>query len=141
MGNDMNKQVLFVGKDPVELELLRERFEPQLKGWDIITVSNGKEAIRIVNDQEISAVLSDARMHGFSGIEFLRCLKRVRKRIPVLVMVSSRDIEAAVDAIKLGAHDVLEKPLWNDLNRVVMLIRDAASQMIGGTAQPEFDSG
>ena len=118
-------RILIVGKDPTELKLLRAYLKEQITECDIVTVNNGKEAFRIARDTGVAAILCDARMHGFSGLDLLRNIKIFRYHIPVLLMASYTDIEAAVEAIRLGADDVLEKPVCNKMHLAARAIRSA----------------
>lgn len=131
MGKILTKRILVVATNPEELELLRAYLKKQMAEYDIIAVSNGKEAFRIAIDMDVSAILTDARMHGFSGLDLLRHVKRFRFRVPVLLMASYKDVEVAVQAIKLGANDVLEKPVCNKMYLAARAIRNAITDPAG----------
>jgi two-component system response regulator FixJ len=68
-------------------------------------------------------VVSDIRMPGMSGMNLLRNLKASRADLPVVIMTGHGDIPLAVEAIKLGALDFLEKPFEDE--RLVAAIRKA----------------
>lgn len=59
-------------------------------------------------------VVSDVRMPGIDGIELLRRLQAQRSRLPVIIMTGHGDVPLAVEAMKLGAVDFLEKPFDDD---------------------------
>lgn len=71
-------------------------------------------------------VVSDVRMPGMDGIDLLRQLKREPKTLPIVIMTGHGDIPLAVEAIKLGAIDFLEKPFEDE--RLVIMISTALSQ-------------
>lgn len=131
MGKILTKRILIVATNPEELELLRAYLKKQMADYDIIAVSNGKEAFRIAIDMDISAILTDARMHGFSGLDLLKHVKRFRYRVPVLLMASYNDVEMAVQAIKMGANDVLEKPVCDNMYVAAKAIRSAITDPAG----------
>jgi two-component system, LuxR family, response regulator FixJ len=71
-------------------------------------------------------ILTDVRMPGMSGIELLRHLKRQGNEVPIIVMTGHGDVALAVEAMKAGAFDFLEKPFSDDqvLNAVRAAIDD-----------------
>ena len=64
---------------------------------------------------DFGCVVSDVRMPGIGGIEMLRRLKSLQCRFPVIIMTGHGDVPLAVEAMKLGAVDFLEKPFDDDL--------------------------
>ena len=66
-------------------------------------------------DANLSCVITDVRMPDISGIELLRRLKELKIGVPVIVITGHGDIALAVEAMKLGAVDFLEKPFGDDV--------------------------
>jgi two-component system, LuxR family, response regulator FixJ len=79
---------------------------------------------------DFGCVVSDVRMPGIDGIELLKRLKANRSSFPVLIMTGHGDVPLAVEAMKLGAVDFLEKPFEDD--RVIGLIDIALKQAESG---------
>ncbi|MGB8401948.1 response regulator FixJ [Bradyrhizobium sp.] len=75
---------------------------------------------------DYGCVVSDVRMPGIDGIELLRRLKAGRNKFPVIIMTGHGDIRLAVEAMKLGAIDFLEKPFEDD--RLIAMIDTALTQ-------------
>jgi two-component system response regulator FixJ len=75
-------------------------------------------------------VVSDVRMPGIDGIELLKRLKASRSTLPVLIMTGHGDVPLAVEAMKLGAVDFLEKPFEDD--RLIGMINVALEQAESG---------
>jgi two-component system, LuxR family, response regulator FixJ len=80
---------------------------------------------------EAGCVVTDIRMPGMDGMELLRQLNSASgARLPVIVMTGHGDVPLAVEAMKLGALDFLEKPFEDD--RLIGMIETALSQNEGG---------
>jgi two-component system response regulator FixJ len=83
---------------------------------------------------DFGCVVSDVRMPGINGIELLKRLKAIRSAFPVLIMTGHGDVPLAVEAMKLGAADFLEKPFEDD--RLIGMI-DAALRQAESSARSE----
>jgi two-component system, LuxR family, response regulator FixJ len=83
---------------------------------------------------DYGCVVSDVRMPGIDGIELLQHLKASQLKFPVIIMTGHGDIRLAVEAMKLGAMDFLEKPFEDD--RLVMM-SDAALRQAEAEAKSE----
>ena len=79
---------------------------------------------------DFGCVVSDVRMPGIDGIELLQRLKASRSTLPVLIMTGHGDVPLAVEAMKLGAVDFLEKPFEDD--RLIGMIEIALKQAESG---------
>ena len=79
---------------------------------------------------DFGCVVSDVRMPGIDGIELLKRLKASRSTLPVLIMTGHGDVPLAVEAMKLGAIDFLEKPIEDD--RLIGMIDIALKQAESG---------
>ena len=88
--------------------------------WETFTASNGKEAIKIFEDNPVDIILTDVKMPGMNGIELLRQLKNIRPETPAIVMSAYNETETVVDAVKAGAYDFITKPFrLDDLDGVL----------------------
>ncbi len=94
-----------------EISILRA-MDRMLKknGYSTLVAENAAEALSLFADHQIEAVISDIRMPGMSGIDLLREIRRVDLDIPVIFVTGAPSIESAVEAVKYGALQYLQKP-------------------------------
>ena len=93
------------------------------EGFEVTTASNGYEALKIVDAESPDLVLLDIWMQGIDGIETLKEIKENNPFIQVIVITGHGTIETAVKATKLGAFDLIEKPL--SIDKVIVAINNA----------------
>jgi DNA-binding NtrC family response regulator len=89
-------------------------------GYEVAAASTGGDAVRLLGERPFDLVLTDLKLPDRSGLEVLAASRQAQPRVPVVVLTGYGSIGAAVEAMKLGAHDFLEKPLeLPDLARLV----------------------
>ncbi len=93
-----------------------EKFEVEL-------AEDGVQGLEVLNSMKFDAVLCDIKMPKMDGTEVLSQVIKDQNDIPVVMISGHGDIEIAVDAIKKGAFDFIQKPL--DLNRLMVTLRNA----------------
>jgi two-component system nitrogen regulation response regulator NtrX len=93
------------------------------EGFEVLTASNGYEALKIIEEESPDLVLLDIWMPGIDGIETLQEIKRTNPFLQVVIISGHGTIETAVKATKLGAYDFIEKPL--SIEKVVVTINNA----------------
>src|SRR5277367_2650222 len=98
----------------LELQLADEGFRAQ-------TVADAESALKLVNSGPFDLIVTDLKLPGMSGIEFLQAVKRVDGQIPVIMMTAYGTVESAVEAMKMGASDYVLKPF--SLAELVLVIR------------------
>ncbi|MAB00489.1 MAG: DNA-binding response regulator [Stappia sp.] len=110
-----------VDDDPAIRDALTVVFE--LEGFAVREFDDGESFLGVVDGERPHCVIMDVHMPGQSGIEILRRLHATGFDVPVFVISGQGDIPMAVEAIKHGAHDFIEKPF--DADTVVGRVRDA----------------
>ncbi|HZY30020.1 MAG TPA: response regulator, partial [Candidatus Methylomirabilis sp.] len=105
----MAAQVLVVDDDPATVELLREFLSA--KGYEVITASDGDEALRKVKEERPHLILLDIQMPKMDGLEVLRRLREIDKEVGVIMITGVNEQEIARQAMALGAFDYIVKPL------------------------------
>jgi len=103
------KVILIVEDDPTVGESLRLLFKK--KGHEILLALNGKEALQLFRHEIVDLVITDVVMPKMDGIELLEAVKGLRPETEVIVISAQGTIEKAVQAMKLGAFDFIEKPI------------------------------
>ena len=91
--------------------------------YEVDLAEDGKKGIEKVKQGEYDIILCDIKMPGMDGIEALEQLHPLAPDTPVVMISGHGNIDTAVESIKKGAYDFIEKPL--DLNRLLITIRNA----------------
>ncbi|MGL9619958.1 response regulator FixJ [Bradyrhizobium sp. U531] len=95
-------------------------------GFDVTLFDNAQSFIDALPGLGFGCVVSDVRMPGLDGIELLKRMKAQQSPFPILIMTGHGDVPLAVEAMKLGAVDFLEKPFDDD--RLTTMIESAIRQ-------------
>ena len=102
--------ILIVEDEPGVREFLADSLATE--GHDIAGAANGLEAVRLMNDRAFDLMITDLRMPGaLSGVDLLRKARAETPEMEVIVLTAHGTVETAVEAMKLGAFDYLQKPL------------------------------
>ena len=101
------KKILVIDDD----EYIRESIKEALKrkGFDLESAENGASALELFQKDGFDMVISDMKMPGMSGIELLEKIKKLDPDVPFLMITAHGAIESAVEAIKKGAYDFIQK--------------------------------
>jgi len=114
------KRLLIVEDKESLAIMLRETVTAE--GLEADVASNGSEAMRIIaSGQRYFAVVTDLRLPGADGISVLKQVRESDPDCPVIVMTAFGTIENAVEAMKLGAFDFIQKPV--DVDHLLLLLR------------------
>lgn len=98
-------------------DALRESLEFLLKsaGINVRSFASARQFLESLPDDTLRCVITDVRMPEISGVELLRRLKGKNIEVPVIVITGHGDVALAVEAMKLGAADFLEKPFDDEV--------------------------
>src|SRR5688500_10577274 len=112
---------ILIAEDKESLALMLKQ-TVETGGFEAEIASSGSEACRfLAQGRRYVAVLTDLRLPGADGIAVLRQAKESDPDCPVIVMTAFGTIENAVEAMKLGAHDFVQKPI--DVDHLLLLLR------------------
>ncbi len=85
-----------------------------LSGFDTETFASAEDALKAMSSEYPGIVVSDIRMPGMDGMQFLKRLMGIDSALPVIMITGHGDVPMAVEAMRLGAFDFLEKPFNPD---------------------------
>ena len=85
-----------------------------LSGFDTETYASAEDALKGLGNDYPGIVVSDVKMPGMDGMQFLKKLKGVDSALPVIMITGHGDVPMAVEALRVGAVDFLEKPFNPD---------------------------
>lgn len=106
---DSQPNLLIVDDDKNNLLALEKVFTRE--GFGVVTASKGSDALDRCRKKDIDVVLTDLMMPGMDGSELLAAVKSVSPDTEVVLMTAYGTVEAAVEAMKRGAYDFVEKPV------------------------------
>jgi DNA-binding response OmpR family regulator len=125
-------RILAVDDEPIILDSFRKILVMQ--GYSVSTVENGREALGLIGKNEYDFVFTDLKMPEFDGLELTKAVKHMRPDIDVIMITGYATIQTAVDAMKHGALDYVEKPFTEDeltafVNKALIRRQDRIEKM------------
>ncbi|MGQ9696241.1 MAG: sigma-54-dependent transcriptional regulator [Thermodesulfobacteriota bacterium] len=95
------------------------------EGYQVIPTEKAEEALLKLKTDTINLVITDERMSGLSGMELLAEIKKIDQNLPVILVTAFGSVSMAVEALKKGAFYFFEKPIFNNLERFLIIVRQA----------------
>lgn len=123
--SDSKRKRILIVDDEASIRMLLGGFL-RSRGFDTETAANAAAALELLERKRFDLVLSDVNMPGMNGIELLSRIRHSHASVGVLMLTGCEDISLAVEAMKAGALDYVQKPF--DLNEVAVLIHDALAR-------------
>ena len=117
----MLPSVLVVDDEPSIVQSLSGLLSDE--GYKVSTAVDGYEALKVVDSDSPDLVLLDIWMPGMDGIETLKEIKKYHPHTQVIIITGHGNVETAVKATKLGAFDLIEKPL--SIDKIILTINNA----------------
>src|SRR4051794_21477392 len=102
-------RILVADDEPGLREFITDSLE--LDDHTVVAAKDGREAARLLDERGFDLVLTDLRMPGLDGMAILRKVRAEQPEIEVIVMTAHGTVDNAVEAMKLGAFEYLQKPL------------------------------
>jgi DNA-binding response OmpR family regulator len=104
----MSEKVLLVDDEKDFVEALAERM--QARGVDVSATTSPREAIQKADEESYDAIILDLMMPEMDGLETLNELRKKNPDLQIILLTGQATVEKGVEAMKLGAMDLLEKP-------------------------------
>ena len=138
-GNPGTYSLLVVDDDRGQRSLLDSFLTGQ--GFAVTTADSGEKALEALGEGAFHMMISDVRMPGMSGLDTLRKLRETHVSLPVLLVTAFPHVRDAVEAMRDGAANYLEKPI--DLDELLATVRqsvgleqETAAELPGGLTLP-----
>ena len=134
------KSILVVDDEKNQREILETILSGE--GYDVTTASSGEAALKFVETRRFDLVLTDLQMTGMSGLDLLRELTNFDKSIIVILLTAHGTVDSAVDALRLGAFEYLQKPydsekLLETVSRALKKLSTLDAEIV--SVSPEMD--
>lgn len=123
---------LVIEDDRSAAELFRRTL--QLAGFEVTVTSSGSEGIRAARQRQFAGILLDIRLPDLNGLNVLRTLSAERNEARIVVLSGYLTVKLAVEAIRLGACEVLEKPV--DVDQLVAAVAGFTSAESDAAVEP-----
>ncbi|MBO7480431.1 MAG: sigma-54-dependent Fis family transcriptional regulator [Bacteroidales bacterium] len=98
----------------------------EFEGHTIAVAEDGKQGLEMALNDAYDAIFCDIKMPNMDGLEVLSNLADSENEAPIIMISGHGDIDTAVDCIKKGAYDFIQKPL--DLNRILITLKNATDK-------------
>jgi CheY-like chemotaxis protein len=126
-------RILAVDDEKIVLDSFRKTLV--LAGYSIDTVEEGSQALGLIRKHDYDFVFTDLKMPGMDGVEVTRAVRHLRPDIDVIVITGYGSIETAVDTVKFGAMDYVQKPFTEDellsFVKTALIKRKAGLEQLG----------
>ena len=122
----MGEKVLLVDDEKDFIEALGERMEN--RGMNVSTTTSAKDALKKMEEEAYDAIVLDLQMPEMDGIEALKAIKKKNPDMQVILLTGHATVEKGIEAMKLGAMDLIEKPA--DIEIIAEKIKKAQANKI-----------
>src|SRR3989339_972122 len=102
-------KILVIDDEPGICNLLS--YELSLQGYSVVTAMDGDKALELIRKEKFQLIITDIKMPNLDGMQVLYEVKRLDPSIEVIVITGFGTIMTAVDAMKHGAYDFIQKPI------------------------------
>ncbi|MBU2622074.1 MAG: response regulator [Proteobacteria bacterium] len=84
------------------------------RGYDVVVVYNGADAVKTVGEKEFDVIILDMKMPGMDGIATLKEIRKIAPLVEVVILTGHGSVESGIEGMQQGAFDYLMKPVRID---------------------------
>lgn len=117
-------KILIIDDEQAIRKALREILE--YESFEVTEAEDGPAALKIIEKESFDLIFCDIKMPRMDGLEVLTKFREKGSETPMVMITGHGSVETAVEALKKGAYDFIQKPL--DLNRILVTVRNASNQ-------------
>lgn len=122
----MKERILAIDDEQVVLDSIAKVL--RAAHYEVTTTRNSADGIRLAVSEPFDAVLTDIRMPEIDGFKVIRDIRRTGKTVPIIIITGYASVSSAIQAMKLGASNYIEKPFTPDqLIRIVDAVIEETS--------------
>jgi DNA-binding NtrC family response regulator len=122
----LQARVLLVDDEEEFTDALSKRLEA--RNLKVKTVNRGEDAVHMVDEQSFDVIILDLAMPGMDGLETLQQIKANHPDAEIIILTGHASVESSVKAMKIGAEDLLEKPV--DMADLLSKIEEAHKKRV-----------
>lgn len=126
MDKQLHAKVLLVDDEEAFTDALSKRLEA--RNLKVKTVNRGEDAVEMVDEHSFDAIILDLAMPGMDGLETLQRIKANHPDAEIIMLTGHASVENSVKAMKIGADDLLEKPV--DITNLLSKIEEAHNKRV-----------
>ena len=114
--------ILYVDDEPDLLEI-GKAFLEDTGDFKVFTMPSANGGLQALRRGSFDAIISDYQMPGIDGIETLRSIRKINTQVPIIMISAATTVRTAVNALKQGADDYINKPF--DINDIKTVVNNA----------------
>ena len=118
-------KLLIIDDEPRHAEVVAESLERV--GYECVIATSSSQGAQLIETADPHVILTDLKMEGLSGLDLLRKARQERGDVEVIVITGHGDVQTAVEAMKAGAANFLEKPV--NLTELRAMVEKAAQRI------------
>ena len=102
------KRILIIEDNPMVVKSLQ--FKLSKEGYTVVTATDGREGVKMLEDQEYDLIITDLMLPFISGVQLIEHIKKNRADTPIIVLSTSKQEDIILEAFNLGVQDFITKP-------------------------------